>query len=752
MESAPAPSDAGGLVVEAILPEGPAPAAGPSFRCPAEWTSDDDGACSPPKRSSETCPHGERRGPGGCLPIAPPCPASGFPAEVPERAYFVRPDAGFPRDGSRQHPYADVFTALREAYHAGGGTVVLAPGTYPGPIVLEDGLHLLGACLDVVITGADVPGRGVIESQGPDTRVAQLTIRTSQQRGAQVLFSDNALHLRGVWIEGGREAAINVGRGGSLTAEDVVVRAAGQAAGVVVQEASAANLAGVEIRDAGGVGVRLAGEGTTGTLEDVLIADTQVGATTAIPLLVVEEASAEAQSVRIVGSAGHGALIRGGSLSAQDLEIRGVSRVDYDSGLARPALAVGMGGSAELTGVSIDEVEGAGARVEGEGSELVLRQARIRAREPAGATPGELPPAGVTVAAGARATLQELLVEGPFGTGVILGAAEATDLWVRDLRDPRPGRGALGVSLYGEGTTLRRLRFSDFSGVAVYADESTWSLEDLEVRSIDGFDGDNGVPVGGAIWLLGAELRLRRARFVDVGPSGFAVIDSGGRLEGEDLVVDGSALPPRDYSPTISAGEGEVVLRRARFLGASGWTISLEGTRFEASDLHVGATRPIPFDWALGWGVGFEALAGSTVRLADTWIEGSEGAGLLAAGEGTEVELSGVTITETAERSCAEDTCADEPGGMALAAYRGAALTGDRVVIRGADFCGLHVGPAGTLDLRSSRIGEAAIGACLHPEGFDLRRITDDVVFETSNGSIAAPETPDRPSLLPPEI
>src|SRR5690606_10127994 len=100
--------------------------------------------------------------------------------------------------------------------------------------------------------------------------------------------------------------------------------------------------------------------------------------------------------------------------------------------------------------------------------------------------------------------------------------------------------------------------------------------------------------------------------------------------------------------------------------------------------------------------------------------------------------LAAVHVLDTLPRECAETTCADAPGGTALAAIGEGVLIAEEFEVDRARLCGAQVATGGALDLRRGRIAGATVGACVQVAGYDVSRLTNDVAFADNGVNVDA--------------
>ncbi len=184
---------------------------------------------------------------------------------------------------------------------------------------------------------------------------------------------------------------------------------------------------------------------------------------------------------------------------------------------------------------------------------------------------------------------------------------------------------------------------------------------------------------------------------------------------------------------------------RVRITDTEGWGVDVyANSTLAMSDLFVSQFLPERF----GWGVGVHASEGSQVDLQRAHIEGSAGVGVWAEDADTRITAQRLEVFSTSPRSCVMPACESSPAGIAVGAYSGASISLEGFTVEGVALCGVQVGPGASVDLRGGSVSSAPIGACVHEAGYDLSRLTDDVIFSDNElaidtVSLPIPEAPE---------
>ncbi len=274
----------------------------------------------------------------GCRPIGDPCPSGEFATTLPTDVPIVYVDDGAAPggDGLIGAPYA-ALAEVGWVSLAPGTVVALGKGSYAGVLALKPGTVVMGACVaETTLTGTTAPAVAVVSmtGRGDPATVRNLSIASPPQEavhlqngyalslagvlidrspgyGASVLDSDSSLELSDTVIRDTQEtsagagAALYVEGGGHITASRAIL-AGNQTIAVMLQDPGsevtlsdsvvretrsasdgtygraiqvtlgahldASRFLATENRD---VAVQLGDEGTTVTLSDAILRDTQ---------------------------------------------------------------------------------------------------------------------------------------------------------------------------------------------------------------------------------------------------------------------------------------------------------------------------------------------------------------------------------------------------------------------------------------------------------------------------------------------
>lgn len=724
--------DAGSVfaLVEAPMPPRPVQ----RFDCPAEWAADTSG-CTPVP--IPRCELGERASPGddACRAVGTPC-SEGWP-DLVGPALYVRLDAS--GVGTADDPGA-LDDMLERA--SPGTTVVVAPGTYPGEHVLRTGVRLLGVCPRVVLTGAVSSDTGTLSIEGTDVSVENLTIAPLGQ-SAIVALAGASLTLNDVSIVGASEIAIFL-EGATLRSERLAIRdlRAPNPLAIFVGDGSRLEGEDVYVRNAGGVGILVAGGTANLTRSSVLDTRGDEGVlggepvAVGVALLVDDGGSATLEDFSIRGALGAGVFVRGSSsLAGRRVAVSEV-RAASDARFAvtrGSAWVVGEASGVELEDLSITDVEAVGLDVAG--ARLTARRASVTA------------PVGAIAGADGRMELREVLVRGVEGgvsslSGSMVSVADAvvTGAGPESFQNP---------AFFAEASELELTRalVEDWRGVAVLArGRSRFRGEDLDVRRLLPTMRDRtGDRAADAIAVIEeSEATVARLRIADQTGVGIEVTNA--TLDLEDSTIE--RLRPSDQlgARGLASFRGTVSLRRASFRDLVGWAIdAYEASAIDATDVHVEQLAPEYF----GYGTAVQVRGASTITVSRANVVGAYGVGLRADDSGSAIDAMETTVRTISPRRCAMVECTSEPGGIGVLATDGARVSLRLFDVAEASLCGVMVGPEGTLELTEGSIRSSAVGACVRADDYPIVGLTEGVRYEDNGLTIDSAASP-VPSLPPP--
>jgi hypothetical protein len=673
--------------------------------CRAGWSEaavDGLVECDPyPGGRDESCAEGEAHFPGeaGCRPIGAPCPTSTFSPDLPAGSAVVYVDsAASPGgDGTRAAPHA-ALSDVSWSSLASGTTVALARGSYDGTLPLPAGVSVVGACVAETIlvgTTAPVTTLALVTSGGDPASIRNVTIRDSEQIGAEV-ERGRSLQLRGVLIEQMLPVGFYASDPGSTAVlEDVVVR-------------NTRSLSSGE-----------AGNGVT----------------------VTNGASVDATRVMVIDNRGSGIFVTGGST---------VTLTDgVIAGTRGPGLYVEEASHIATTGLLIEGNDTLGFFVDGDGSMATVADTIVRGTMPRG---DDLFGIGVEVFGGARFEAARLVVEGSHNAAVAVVDGAVVHLEDAVLRDTLPhqfdldyGRGVnvqSGGVFSGERLVLRNNRDVGFNveHAGSAATISDVVIADTESREVDG-DTGQGLEVD-----LGGHLEATRLVIERNRNAGMHIYGADTTVALSDVLIDGTR--GRLYDGHLGRGigiEGGATVTIERMLSSDNGQegIFAFGSNVTLRDIVVRQTVPGEPGRPLSRGI--QAQLGALVTGQRIRVEGATGIGIACAPQSL-MELSDVFIGDVARVPCAPGTCAEL--GYGAASVDGA-LRLTRFEVTRAEVCGVFLAgsptampPEPSLDLRTGRVSGAAIGACIQVDGYDVARLSDDVIYVDNGVNLDATTLP----------
>ncbi len=477
------------------------------------------------------------------------------------------------------------------------------------------------------------------------------------------------------------------------------------------------------------------------TGSSVSVADLQITGPF-IGLRVESGGSLEARGVLVVG-ADAGALnaTGGATLDARDVVTRDTNGV-----------GIGILGGAHAT---IDRalVEGSlsfGVYVAGAGTDVALSDIAVSG------TTGAESDAGIGLSDESHATIERAVLEGNEGSGLFLDgtptdgpSVEATDLVVRGSI-PAGGNESSGngIGVYETGTAdLHRVLLEGNTAAGLIVDGGTGGAvatlhaADLVVR--DTRETTLGQEGAGITFAQNAEGQLDRILLTRNHAVGLGA-GSGVTLVANDSVIEDTMENGGDPPLGIGvwAGLGGVVhLSRSRIERnhEAGLLATGPGSTVDLTDVDINRTQASA-DHYLGRGVSLQAgpvLTGSRVR-----IEHNLEVGLFAWGDGTMAQLTDFAVVDTRPRQCAATGCVDAAGGSGVFSGSGASVSLQTFRVTGSALAGLQVGTEGELSARHGEVSHNIVGANVQRAGFDLSRISDDVLYIDNGQALDARELP----------
>jgi len=458
-------------------------------------------------------------------------------------------------------------------------------------------------------------------------------------------------------------------------------------------DSGALTLEGVAIERARGIGVVVSGTGNRLEARSILIRDTQTDA----------------------GDLGRGLHVQeGGVLDASQLFV--VGNADY------------------------------GLAVVSAGTVVTLADSVVRDTE---ARSDGMHGHGISAEAGARVDASRTLVESNVGAGVVSREADTqvslADVVVRETR-PRPfdeglGRGivvVLGGRVSGTRILVERNREA---GISIQDAGSTVVLTDAVVRDTqprapdDSFGGGVSVQRGGRLEATRLFVARNHASGVSAWEATEVVLEDVAVHETSGRASDGA------FGSGVAIQDGRLEARRLLIQGSRSVGLSAIGSESDATiaDVVIRDTRPQESD--LSYGYGISAQVGARVVGERVLVEDVVELGALASREAS-LELRDVVVANVARSANP-----DRGFGHGVAAVGGMVRLSE-FRVQDLETCGLFLSGDGLLsrsasiDAASGTVQRAPIGACVQVDGYDLERISTDVVYRDNGVNLDSTTLP----------
>ncbi len=552
-----APMDTGPLV------QAPEPAAPPMLTpCPEGWAEVEATEASPtycdpfPAPPPGDCPPGQAVfvGEEGCAEIGPPCPADGWPVDLPTTSavLYVRPGATPGGDGSRASP----FTSLADAIEAAPSTatIALAAGTHAGGVTVDGkDLAFVGACTESIVQ---------TDEREPAMTLRRTTSSLTAMRivgGTQGLsISEATVSLTSVNLASGamhQLASLSILTGSTVTADSVVIRGP-------VDDGFALTSSSLTARRTTIVGATQTGLNiTSSTVEAHDFALLRYGLPTATGIGIFGNGDTVIRLERATIAEGFGEPLLcadGSDCSLLDAHISGPPR-DQPAPLSGLG-SIGPAGALTLERVYAAELRG-GAVVAAVETRLTARDLIVVDSLPDGADPGH----GIEVAAGTTATLERVYIARATVLGILADGADtsidASDLTIVETAPNTVGTFGRALQVQNQATmTLRRgdLRDNLEAGIVVSTAGASLDAESLSITGTDqrrcsaegGACATGGVGIG---LYEGGGATLTRFRIAESFLAGIQLA-SGGELDLSEGTVESNPVGANVQVPGYDLG------------------------------------------------------------------------------------------------------------------------------------------------------------------------------------------------------
>jgi len=624
------------------------------------------------------CDTGYHDDDGECVPAACGTGTWGDLA-VDESTVYVDIAAAAGGDGSEAAPFTSIQAGLDAAADAGAGMVAVAAGTYPETLELDrshDGVHLAGRCRELVVVDASV-GDG-------------------STPGIDVDAKSSEVEVTGVTVSGSQFVGVLVGSGTMTIRDSAVLESEYFGVGAYQARSYSTTLTmeACEIRGNAAVGVAATHSGTSANLRETRIEDTQPDESGdfGYGIHVSEGASLDAEACEVVGNTGSGVLASGEGTSVT-LRETSIEDTQTDSnGAGGLGITVSEGANLDAEACVVRGNSTMGVLADDSGTSATLRDTIIEGTQPDAHGNGGY---GIEIWGGASLDAETCVVRGNIGAGVAAVHFDTSvTLWETSIEDTQPGENGedgQGIYVY-DGATLcaEACEVSGSSSTGVLAHDSGTSVTLRETR-IEGTkpleDGEDGFGIhiqGGAS--LDAEACVVRGNTT----VGVAASDS-------DTSVTLRETSIEDTKP-LENGEGGygIEVFGGASLDAEGCVVSgntaagllavQPGTSVTLWETSIEDTQP---DKSGDCGYGIDIYGGASLDAEACEIRANEGDGVAAGGSNTTV-----TLRETAIENNQRDD--NREGGCGINVSDGASLDAEGCEVRGNTAVGVGAAQYGT--------------------------------------------------------
>ena len=633
------------------------------------------------------CDTGHLDDDGECVPAACGTGTWGN-LELDESTVYVDIAAAEGGDGSEAAPFTSIQAGLDAAGDADGGMVAVAAGNYAETLELgrsHDGVHLAGRCRELVAIDASEGG--------------------GSTPGIYVAVNASEVEISGVTVSGSQSAGVAVGSGAAKIRDTAVVES--EYYGIVAFQTgihpTALTMEGCEIRGNTTVGVLVYGSGTSVTLQETAIEDTRSDRSgeTGQGLEVWGGASLVAEACEVRGNTTLGVVVADSGTSVTLRETFIVDTQPDENGNSGCGIQVSLGASLDAEACEIRGNASAGLLAGDSGTVVTLRETAIEGTQPDGKGEAGY---GIQVSEGASLDAEACVVGGNSSAGVSAPHSGTTvtlrETAIADTQPDENGERGYGIEVWdGASLDAEACEVRENTGAGVIAYDSG-TLVTIRETSIEGTQpGESGEDGLGIVVWDGASLVAEACEVRGNTTLGAAAADSGTSLtlretsiedtqprnDGEGgfgiQVTDGASL---DAEACEVSGNSNVGVAAAN----SGTSVSLRGS-------GIKDTQP---DQNGESGYGMQIQDGASLDAEACELIGNTSAGVGAVHSGTSVSLRETTI---------EDTQPDENGelGYGIQVSEGASLDAEACTIRENTSEGVIAGPSGTsVTLRDTTI------------------------------------------------
>ena len=531
-------------------------------------------------------------------------------------------------------------------------------------------------------------------------------------------FDGAEVHLTRTHLDNNRNSGLTVvGAGTSVTLEQVVISDTQVGAvnnvgtGIYMEAGALVTARQTVVLRSAETGVSAFGAGARIDAEDVVVASTRPDGAGAFGRGMGLQDGAEAvlARARFVGNTESGVYVSGAStLSATDVDVRG-TRPDPSSGEFGYGLNATAGATVTLERCHIADNTAAGVLSGVAGTQVSMTDCTVSDTLPNQA--GES--TGLTVQMGARLDVERVALVGNAGVAVAVLQGVAT-LSGRDLLientvprgDQRGGRG-MEVALGGR-VELSRVELRDNRELGIFAQGSGSAvvLSDLLVVNTGTSLADG---LGGRALNAQDGARIEVERFRAEGGHDAGVFAGAATLNLTDVVIVGTDTDDQGLfgRAVVLQSGGIAVMRRAVISDNAevGLFVTGAGTTLTLTDAIVRDTRP---DGQGDWGRGIGVQDGAHATLERVLIAGNRDVGLFVHGEGAAVDATDLEVRDGLPQE------SDGDFGRGIGVQAGARFSGSRVLIADNRQVGLLAVSDGTVvDVEDLQVVATAQLACV---------------------------------------
>ncbi len=357
---------------------------------------------------------------------------------------------------------------------------------------------------------------------------------------------------------------------------------------------------------------------------------------------LVGRCAAQVQLAR-VGAGQAGFVVRvGGDLHLSGFTLQALDGAAYVQG----------GGRAVLEDVDITQSRWTGATVNGAGSALTLRRARVEGTQP---TPSGHQGWGVLAERGSTLVLEDVVVDRNQGNNLVVKDASTqatlTRVLVRDGLQAQIDGVGVGLSVaYGSHADLHECVFTRnrLRNLAMAGAGTTAALEHCVLSDV------REAPVASGAWLLpthvavegGAVATLSSSHLTAVAAHLF-VVDPGSRIEASQVVLRGSTTDA--FTAVYAGAQASVRLNRSAIVEATSLGLGLWTGDGEVRDSLITGTH---LDSRGLYGVGIQARDGASLRVTGSAMVDNAAVGIIVTGQGD----GGVPTHAVIDRTLVLDT------------------------------------------------------------------------------------------------